>query len=236
MRRKGAIRRWQRRWKDRWSGTLDTARARRDATIDMLVFDHGLLRMLVPNRARVAPAVWRSAQPDPRAISRLAAEGVRAILNLRGATEHGSYLLEVEACRAAGIELVDFKLSARSLPTREEIAALDAVFARLPQPFLIHCKSGADRAGFVSALYLLLREDATPEAARAQLSWRFLHFAVGPAGILDLMLDRFAADVADEPMTFRTWVATHYDPEALAAAFRAGRREHRLADRFLARE
>ena len=95
-------------------------------------------------------------------IRRLAAQGFKAVLNLRGATEYGSYLLEREACRAAGIELVDFKLTSRSLPSREEILALDAIFERLPRPFLMHCKSGADRAGFAAALYLMLRQGAAP--------------------------------------------------------------------------
>ena len=235
MRSKGAIRRWQRRWKDGWSGRLDSPRARRDATIDMLVFDHGLIRTLWHNEAEVAPGVWRSNQPDPRAIRGLAARGIRAILNLRGATEYGSYLLEVDACRAAGIELVDFKFSSRVLPSREDVLALDALFARLPKPFLVHCKSGADRSGFAAALYLLLCEGADPETALRQLSWRFLHLGGGGAGIMRFMIERYAADSAREPMGFRDWVETRYDPAALADAYRAGR-AGRIAEGLLRRE
>ena len=133
----------------------------------MLVFDHGLLRKAWRNEHEVDGGVWRSNQPDPGTIRRLAGQGFKAILNLRGATEYGSYLLEREACRAAGIELVDFKLTSRTLPSREEILALDAIFARLPRPFLMHCKSGADRAGFAAALYLMLQQGAVARGGAA---------------------------------------------------------------------
>lgn len=237
MSRKGAVRRWQRRWKDRWvAGGLDAPGGRRNATIDMLVFDHGLLRKAWPNEHRVADGVIRSNQPDPGRIRRLAGQGVKAVLNLRGATEYGSYLLEREACAAAGIELVDFKLSSRNLPTRQEILALDEVFGRLPRPFLMHCKSGADRAGFAAALYLLLRGEVSAGEAREQLSWRYLHLKGGSTGILHFMLDRYAADAESEPMGFREWVETRYDPEALTAAYRSGPVADFVVDRVLRRE
>lgn len=236
MKQKGPIRRWQRRWKDGWSGRLDSPRARRNAVIDMLVFDHGLIRTVWHNEAEVVPGVWRSNQPDPRTIRRLAERGIRAILNLRGATEYGSYLLEEEACRAAGIELVDLKFSSRVLPSRSELLALDTMFARLPRPFLMHCKSGADRSGFAAALYLLLREGADAATALEQMSWRYLHLGTGSTGIMRFMIERYAADSAREPMDFREWVERRYDPEALTEAFKAGGVASFVTDQVLRRE
>ena len=236
MARRGAIRRWQRRWKDGWVGDLDAPGARRNAAIDMLVFDHGLLRKAWRNEHEVDGGVWRSNQPDPGTIRRLAGQGFKAILNLRGATEYGSYLLEREACKAAGIELVDFKLTSRSLPSRAEILALDDLFVRLPRPFLMHCKSGADRAGFAAALYLMLRKGLSPEEAQRQLSLRFLHVRGAATGVLHFLIERYAAESAVEPMSFRQWVETRYDPEALMAAYRSGGAADFLVDRVLGRE
>jgi protein tyrosine/serine phosphatase len=235
-RRRGAIRRWQRRWKDGWIGDIDAPGARRNATIDMLVFDHGLLRKVWRNEHEIAPGVWRSNQPDPAMIRRLAGQGVKAILNLRGATEYGSYLLEREACKMAGIELVDFKLTSRALPSREDVLALDALFARLPRPFLMHCKSGADRAGFAAALYLLLRGELPAEEAGRQLSWRYLHLRSAATGVLHFLLERYAADSAREPMSFRDWIERRYDPEALTAAYKGSAAADFLVDRVLRRE
>lgn len=235
-RTRGPLRRFQRRWKDGWIAAPDAPGTRRAQVIDMLLFDHGLLRLAWRNEHEVAPGVWRSNQPDPAAIRRLAARGVRAIVNLRGATEWGSYHLEREACRAAGIELVDFKLNSRTLPGRDELIALDALFARLPRPFLMHCKSGADRAGFAAALYLLLQEDQPVEAAKRQLSWRYLHLRGAATGVLHFLLEAYAADTATMPMRFRDWVETRYDPDALMAAYEADPATSFLVDKVLRRE
>lgn len=55
-------------------------------------------------------------------------------------------------------------------------------------PFLMHCKSGSDRAGLASALYLL--DQGRPVAeARKMMSLRYLHLANSDAGILDVMLE-----------------------------------------------
>ena len=202
----------------------------------MLLFDHGLIRKVWRNEHEIDAGVWRSNQPDPATIRRLKAQGFQAVLNLRGETEWGSYLLEREACKAAGIELVDFKLNSRKLPSRDEILELDAIFARLPRPFLMHCKSGADRAGFAAALYLLLQGGLTVEEARRQLSWRHLHLRGAATGVLYLLLDRYAADSAAEPMSFREWIERRYDPAALMAEYKSGRVAAFVVDRVLARE
>ncbi len=209
-----------RRWKDGWVADLDAPGARRAATIDMLVFDHGLIRKFWRNEAEIAPGVWRSNQPDPAAIARLRARGIRAVLNLRGQTEWGSYLLERAACRDAGIALYDLKLSAQRLPAREELLELDRLFGLLPRPFLIHCKSGADRTGLASAVYLLTHGGGTVAEAQAQLTWRHMHLGTGRTALLGRLLAAYAARAAETGVAFRDWVAREYDPAALVAPAR----------------
>lgn len=55
--------------------------------------------------------------------------------------------------------------------------------------------------------------------ARAQLSMRFMHRKRSRAGVLDTLLDCYEADVAKEEMSLRTWLAHHYDPARVVAAF-----------------
>jgi len=73
--RKGPWRAWQRRWKDGWIGEPETPRGRRNAAIDMMLFDHGLIRLFWRNMYEVAPGVWRGNQPDPATVRRRTAEG-----------------------------------------------------------------------------------------------------------------------------------------------------------------
>ena len=226
---------WQRRWKDGWVGDLERPGARRAANIDMMLFDHGLLRRAWPNLHEVGQGVWRGSQPDPAQVRRLARRGFRSILNLRGATEWGSYLLEREACLAAGVALVDFKMSC-GLPSPAQILRLDRIFAEAERPLLIHCKSGADRAGFVAALYLLLRTEASVARARDQLSWRFLHAKTRRTALLHAFLARYEADGGPEAMPFRAWVERRYDPDAIAPRPPAGAPVVVGIERILGRE
>jgi Tyrosine phosphatase family len=107
-------------------------------------------------------------------------------------------LLEREACAANGITLHAI-----------------ALFRTLPRPFLMHCKSGADRAGFASAVYLMVMLGEPVEAARRMLSWRYLHFRWSKTGVLDRVLDLYATRNAHTPLSFEDWAATEYDPRAV---------------------
>ena len=99
---------------------------------------------------------------------------------------------------------------------------LDAIFAGLPRPFLLHCKSGADRPGFAAALYLLLRRGASAEEAQAQLHWRYLHVRGAATGAMHFMLERYAVEKRGGADPVCEWAGTRYDPEAPTAEYRSG--------------
>lgn len=222
-------------WRAQWSADLDAPGARRAARYDMNIRDHGLLRRVWTNRREIAPGVWRSNQPSPDQVADLAAMGIRTILNFRGRNQWGSYLLEAEACAAHGIALVNGRLYSNRPPTRDEIHAALGLMEAAEKPLLMHCKSGADRAGLAAALYLLDNGHSPAEAA-AQFSWKHAHFRVSRTGILDAFVAAYAAARAETGIGFRDWVNDCYDPEALQRAFKADRRGNRLLDWVLRRE
>lgn len=186
---------------------------------DMLFVDHGVFRLAYQNRYPLGERAWRSAQPAPHQIAQLARMGIRTIINLRGARHCGSYWLERQACARNGIHLEDFQMRSRAAPTKSEIFAARDLFHRIEYPMLMHCKSGADRAGLMSALYLIARENLPVEQAREQLSIKFGHVRQANTGILDHFFDCYLEDNARSPMPFFDWVAKVYNPNAIARSF-----------------
>jgi protein tyrosine phosphatase (PTP) superfamily phosphohydrolase (DUF442 family) len=149
--------------------------------------------------------------------------GIRTILNLRGTKDGSPWLFEREAAQRLGMRMIDVRLYARKLVPAEDLLALLDIFETIERPFVMHCKSGADRAGLASALWLLHMEGAPIEAARKHLHWRYVHLDFTSTGILDHMLDAYALDTATTPLPIRTWIATRYKPRALTRSFRARR-------------
>jgi protein tyrosine/serine phosphatase len=108
------------------------------------------------------------------------------------------------------------------------------------RPALVHCKSGADRAGIASALFVLIEGGSVAEARR-QLSLRFGHIRQSNTGILDAFLDMYEEEGSG--MAFLDWVRDAYHEQALRERYaretrnRPGRRIARFVnDRLLARE
>ena len=120
-----------------------------------------------------------------------------------------------------GFKLVNAKIYARKPPRREELLHLLDAFERIEKPFVMHCKSGADRAGFAAALWMHIHEGQSIAEAQKQLAPKYLHLAWTKTGIVDHILDVYAAERANSGIDFRAWVETHYDQATLRASFAA---------------
>lgn len=203
---------------------LSTPEGRLRARRELIWQDHGFLRAAFSNLHQISAEMWRSNQPSPRKVLQHARErGIRTILNLRGQSTKGYYLLEKEACEQAGITLIDFQVFSRDTPTREALFAADKLFRTIEYPALMHCKSGADRAGLMAVLYKLLREKVPFAEAIQQLSFKYLHIKHGKTGMLDAFFQSYAdfnegrAPGAWKP--FLDWVADDYDRLAVKEEF-----------------
>ena len=204
--------------------------------LDAIIVDYGFTRAVYGNRHRVGADVWRSGQPGPRQIGWFAKRGVKTIINLRGDQTPGVRWLQEQACARHGVRLVDFKLRSRAAPTRDELFAMRDLLSNVEYPILLHCKSGADRAGLMSVIVRHERDAAPISEARRQLSLRFGHIRQADTGILDAVFDRYVEDDARERIEFWDWVATKYDSSEIERSFKTRAWANRLVNGVLRRE
>ena len=158
---------------------------------DMLLLDHLFIRLVFPNRHKITERAWRAAQPLPHQLKALKTLGIKTIINLRGNPNTTTHRLEKAACDRLGIALVDYKLRSRAAPSREELHGLRQLFTSVEHPILLHCKSGADRAGLASTLYLHIVEGVPIDIARHQLGLKFGHLKQADTGVLDFVFERY---------------------------------------------
>lgn len=220
----------------RWERPLATLADRARAFANMILVDHGIFRLFYLNHRAVDDQLSRAAQPWPHQIRLFARKGGKTIVNLRGGREHGSWPLERDAAAKAGLALLEFTARSREAPSKEMLLAAPAFFQSLAYPAMIHCKSGADRAGFVAALYLLVHRGRPVAEAMRQLSPWYGHFRWSKTGILDQFFARYRLEGEEKGIPFLTWVQDHYDPAALQRDFRPGFWSNMLVDRVLRRE
>ena len=194
---------------------------RRAAWFDFLFVDFGILRVFWKNRAFVTPRVMRMNQPYPGDIADAAKAGIRTIITARHDPRHGGNALVAEAARRHGLTYLTLPLFSRSAPFRQAILDAGQALREAEYPLLIHCKSGADRAGFLSALYLIVVEGRPVREAKGQLTWRHLHIRASRTGVLDAVFETYLSVHPDEGKPFLDWIRDDYDPEAIDRDYRA---------------
>jgi protein tyrosine/serine phosphatase len=216
---------------------LTTPEGRRRTYIDYLLKDHAFLRLRFSNAHAVSEELFRSNQPWPFQLEDWKARGIRTVVNLRGGFDASFYALETEACARLGLNLVDFTITSREVPSRARVQGAKALFETLEYPALMHCKSGADRAGIMSVLYLHFRKGVPIRQALAQLDLKYLHVKAGKTGVLDYTFERYLAEGEPAGQTFLEWVdSPAYDPAAIKVDFRSNMWGRLLTEGLLRRE
>jgi protein tyrosine/serine phosphatase len=219
-----------------YKGDLVTKAGRRNAWLDALFDDHAVLRIFWTNFAPVVPGrLYRSNHPTPGNLAGFTKKvGLKSLINLRGLAGNGSDALSREAAARLGLDFYDMAMESRGAPHKDRILRLAEIYRTMRQPALVHCKSGADRAGLAAGLFLLL-EGGTAAEAMAQLSLRFGHIKQAKTGILDMFFAMYARD-GEGKKPFLDWVRDDYSEDALRAAFKSSSLAGFINDRIFARE
>ncbi|NTE32221.1 dual specificity protein phosphatase family protein [Agrobacterium tumefaciens] len=128
----------------------------------------------------VAGQLYRSNQPSSEQLVRYTRDhGIKTVINLRGENESEDwYKDEIKTSRELGLTHIDFGMSARHELDMTKVNQLVAIMRDAPKPILIHCKSGADRTGLATPLYLGRVAYLGEKAAESQLSVRYGHIGI----------------------------------------------------------
>jgi protein tyrosine/serine phosphatase len=132
----------------------------------------------------IAGEFYRSARPTPELIAKWHKRyGIKTIVNLMGShPEYDWYRAEQAAAKANGITLIDYKMSAERDVSAEELEEILSMLSNAERPILVHCRSGADRSGIISAFYVAGVAGGSEYYAEFQLAPFFGHL---PFGFLD---------------------------------------------------
>ena len=199
--------------------------------------DHAYFRLLFQNAHWLSPEMARANQPWPFQLKAWKRRGIKTVLNLRDQPQKADYVIEAEACERLGLKLANFVLASREAPTREQVLGAKALFETLEYPCLMHCKSGADRAGVMSVLYAHFRLGLPINEAARQLSFRYGHIRHGHTGVLDYVFQRYLEEADATGVSFESWVSRdEYDRERVKADFTAQWWGTLLTERLLRRE
>ena len=191
------------------------------AHIHFHLMDHAFLRVLWNNFHQVSDEVYRANQPSPSHLRSYKDKGIKAVLNLRGFSPQSYALFEEDSCKKLGLELISVPLSSSSAPQPEKLLEIIGIMDKIPKPFVLHCKSGADRAGLVSAMYLIVQKKLSVTEAKKQLSFKYLHLDFTKTGILDYILDVFSQRLKIENIDFLDWVKQEYNADILNSSFKS---------------
>lgn len=150
--------------------------------------------------------VYRAAQPTPEGLEAAICQlGLKTVVNLRGENPGKDWWdHERDVCQSQGVAMVNIRMSARALPSRETLLLLYDTFQAAEYPILIHCEGGADRTGAAAAIWRMMQGESREAAAR-ELSPAHFHF-VPFAPEMDLLVSIFDPD--------RDWILNEYDAGA----------------------
>ena len=129
----------------------------------------------VDNFDQVTPTLYRGAQPTAEGYRRLAAYGVRTVINLRDSDDRR----EAQWAHDAGMAYVRLPLDAETV-TPADAERFLTLLGEARGPVFVHCLQGRDRTGMAVAAYRVRMQGWTLEAALEDLNAHGYHWALYP--------------------------------------------------------
>ena len=211
---------FERKIRNSFGKNISTKSGRFWAHVHFQLMDHAFLRIFWNNFYEIADGVYRANQPSPSHLKSYKKLGIRSVLSLRGRAKQSYDLFEDHYCNLLDLNLVYAPTSSSSAPKPERLINIINIMRDLPKPLVVHCKSGADRAGLVSALYLIAEKKRSVEEAKKHLSLKYLHLDFTKTGILDYFFNVFSERLKFGDIDFLEWIENEYSADILNSSFK----------------
>ena len=202
-----------------------------------MVVEHNITNVFRRNFHRIDEDAFRSSQPTTYQLKKMIKKyGIKTVLNLRG-YERNSPLraLEERVCEESGAKLIYIEAYSRKVPEVKTLEKFREVYGEIEYPVLIHCKSGADRAGLGSMLYLHYKKGVALEQTNQLKLWPYGHIKHARTGLIDLFVELYSKKDKNAPTDPAEFAKT-LDREKLEREFKAIQFFENIVDKVLRRE
>ena len=96
--------------------------------------------------------------------------GIKTLINLRGSHPDESWWADENTlAEKMGVNFVNIAMSAKTIPSRENLIMLLDAYKNSPRPILIHCQAGVDRTGEAVAVYQVIQWNVAKAQARKSI-------------------------------------------------------------------
>ena len=205
--------------------------------LDSTFSDHGIFRIFWRSWGILPGKMYRSNQPYPYQIKKdIKNYKIKSIINLRGERHCSSYYLEKNICTLENIKIYNFPISSRDIPDKNKLIGFKKLIDQVEYPCLMHCKSGADRAGLAAALYLIYKKNYTLKKASRELSLKHLHIKLTKTGILDHFFSELIKLGVCNKSDFLQWINNCYNKDSIKKTFKNNTILDGIINFFLKRE
>lgn len=129
--------------------------------------------------------------------------GIKTVISLRGdpPSLFGQENEETTLVKEK-VEFHSFPLKMDYYPNKKHLNEIIELLHSAPKPILIHCRSGADRTGMISAIYAIEEMHQSKDEALGQLAFKYWHLRGTHKAMLDFV----------KVYQGREWARNSYDP------------------------
>lgn len=151
--------------------------------------------------------LYRSAQLSPQQLETyIKRYNIKTVVNLRGRNENQRWWQkEKNFLQKNNFYFYNIPMSSVELPSQRSVLKLLLVYEHAPKPILIHCLSGADRTGEAAALWVLHKQNKSPQEALRQLRLKYRHLR-NKKPLKRLFIKSWRG---------KNWLENNYEPEKL---------------------